>query len=290
MEKVFLNGEIIDSADAKVSVKDSGLLYGAGLFETMRCTGGKVFAIDDHLERLFNSADKLAINNPFDKPYMTDAIYKTLTANDLSNARLRLTLTNGSVGESDEAEPTLLITATDFQPYPAQYYQKGVTVVLTDYRQNPTDPTCGHKTTNFFARLITLNDARKKHAAEALWFTTDNRLAEGCISNVFLVKNGVVYTPKLDTPVLPGVTRKTICQITNRESIELVEKDLEISDVLAADEIFVANVIILILPVVRVEAHAVANERPGPITKKLMHCLKAYLSQEQQDEDKTNCS
>ncbi len=274
MEKVFLNGEIINAAEAKVSVKDSGLLYGAGLFETMRCDGGKVFALEDHLERLFNSAEKLAINNPYDKQYITDAIYKILAANDLSDARLRLTLTNGSVGDGDEAEPTLLITATDFQAYPAEYYQKGVTVALTDYRQNPTDPTCGHKTTNFFARLLALNYAHRKHAAEALWFTTDNRLAEGCISNVFLVKDNVVYTPRLDTPVLGGVTRKTICQIAERESIKLIEKDLEISDVLAADEIFVTNVIMLILPVVRVEAHTVGDGKVGPITRRLTECLQ----------------
>lgn len=274
MAKVFLNDKVIDDTEAHISVSDSGFLYGMGLFETMRCTGGRVFALDDHLDRLFNSAKELAINNPYEKKYIKDAIRQALEANNLADARLRLTLTNGPMAQGGETKATLLITATRFEPYPAEYYQNGVGIVLTDFRQNTQDPIVKHKTTNYFSRLLALNIAHQKKAAEALWFTTDNRLAEGCVSNVFCVADSVLYTPTLDTPVLPGIMRKTVCEIAKAQSINLVEKDLTIQELLAADEVFLTNVIMLILPVVAVEAHTVGNGKVGPMTKKLMKCLE----------------
>jgi branched-chain amino acid aminotransferase len=269
-EKVFLNDKLIEADKAKISATDSGFLYGAGLFETMRSCNGIVFALEDHLERLYSSAGALYINNPYDKKYLTDAIYKVLKANKLTDARLRLTLSNGPMGESEEQrKATLLITATKLQPYPAEYYKKGVMVILSASRQNTFEPTCGHKTTSYFSRMIMLNNAHQKRAAEALWFTTDNRLAEGCVSNVFLVKDSVAYTPSIETPVLAGIARKTVCKIASTNSIKLTEKDLYIDDVLGADEIFLTNVIMQIMPVTSVEKHTVGDGKVGAMTKRL---------------------
>jgi len=269
-EKVFLNDKLIDADKAHISATDSGFLYGAGLFETMRSNKGVVFALKDHLERLFSSAVALSMNNPYDKKYLTDAIYNVLHANKLTDARLRLTLTNGPMAESEEQrKATLVITATKLQLYPGEYYEKGVMVTLSASRQNIFEPTCGHKTTCYFSRLITLNIAHQRKAAEALWFTTDNRLAEGCVSNVFLVKDSVIYTPRIETPVLAGIARKTVCKIASRNSIKLVEKDLYIDDVLSADEIFLTNVIMQILPVNSVEKHIVGDGKVGAMTKRL---------------------
>ena len=269
-EKVFLNDKLIDTEKARISATDSGFLYGAGLFETMRSYDGVVFAIKDHLERLFTSAGALFINNPFDEEYLTDAIYKVLKANKLTDARLRLTLSNGPMaGAEEQLKPTLLITATKLQPYPVEYYKNGVMVILSASRQNTFEPTCGHKTTSYFSRMITLNMAHQQRAAEALWFTTDNRLAEGCVSNVFLVKDSVIYTPGIGTPVLAGIARKTVCEIASTNSIKLVEKDLNIDDVLGADEIFLTNVIMQIMPVSRVEKHIVGDGKVGVMTQRL---------------------
>ena len=268
-EQVFLNDKLIDIGKAHISATDSGFLYGAGLFETMRSRNGVVFALEDHLDRLFSSAGALSINNPFDKKYLTDSIYSVLQANKLSDARLRLTLTNGPMSESEQRKATLLITATKLQPYPAEYYKKGVMVILSASRQNPFEPTCGHKTTSYFSRMIMLNSAHQKRAAEALWFTTDNRLAEGCVSNVFLVKDSVIYTPSIETPVLAGIARKTVCEIARTNSIKLAEKDLNIDDVLGADEIFLTNVIMQIMPVAAVEKHTVGDGQVGAMTKRL---------------------
>lgn len=280
-EKVFLNNRLVDIDKARISVTDSGFLYGAGLFETMRSYKGTVFSLKDHLDRLFFSSRSLSINNPYDRKYLTDTIYKVLQANKLTDARLRLTLTNGPMSLPDEQRaPTLLITATKLQPYPAEYYKKGVLVVLCPFRQNAGEPTCGHKTTSYFSRMIALNRAHQKRAAEALWFTTNNRLAEGCISNVFLVKDSVLYTPPIETPVLAGVARKTVCQIALTNSIKLVEKDLYIDDVLAADEIFLTNVIMQIMPVTAVEKHTVCDGKVGTMTKRLQKSFDEFIKKE----------
>ena len=236
----------------------------------MRSHNRVVFRLEDHLDRLLASATALSIRHAFDRESLTKAIYEVLAANELIDARLRLTLTSGPVAETNErTEPTLLITATNLQGYPSEYYQTGVMVVLCPYRQNTTEPICGHKTTNYYPRLLALTLARQKGAAEALWFTTDNRLAEGCISNVFLVKDGALYTPSLATPVLAGIARKAVCQIAGDESIELIEKDLRISDMLEADEILLTNVVMEVLPVVAVERHTIGDGKVGPITMRL---------------------
>jgi branched-chain amino acid aminotransferase len=279
-EKVFLNDNLVDINKAGVSVTDSGFLYGAGLFETMRSCDGVVFSLRDHLDRLFFSARALSIQT-YDRKYITDAIYKVLKANKLVDARLRLTLTNGPMSVSEEVrKPTLLITATKLQPYPKEYYERGVLVVLSPFRQNTAEPTYGHKTTSYFPRMIALAEAHRKRAAEALWFTVDNRLAEGCVSNVFLVKDSVLYTPPIETPVLAGVARKTVCQIALENSIKLVEKDLGISDVLEANEIFLTNVIMQILPISSVEKHTVGDGRPGVMTKKLQKMFDEAIKTE----------
>jgi len=278
MEKVFLNDKLIDINKACISVKDSGFLYGSGLFETMRCNNGIVFCLDDHLDRLFSSAVSLSISNTYGRQFIIDAVYKVLKANELTDARLRLTLTSGPMSTSeDKNKSTLLITATDLQPYPAEYYQKGILVVLCPYRQNVTEPIFGHKTTSYFSRMLALQTAHQKKAAEALWFTTTNLLAEGCISNVFLIKDSVIYTPLLTTPVLAGIARKAVCKIAANNSIKLVEKDLGIDDLLAADEIFLTNVIMKIMPVNSVEKHTVGDGKVGPVTKKMLKLFDNYI-------------
>jgi len=280
-DKVFLNDKLVDVKEARVPATDSGFLYGAGLFETMRSHNGVVFRLEDHLERLFHSAAQLSINHNHDKKCLTGAIYELLAANDLTEARLRLTLTNGPIAQSvEQAQPTLLISATPLQLYPPEYYETGVMVVLCPYRQNTTDPVCGHKTTNYYPRLLALTLARQKQAAEALWFTDDNRLAEGCVSNVFLVKDSVLYTPALETPVLPGIARRTVCRIAERESYQLVEKSLQIADVLDADEIFLTNVIMEVLPVIQVEKHNIGSGKVGPVTLDLRRRFTEMIEEE----------
>ncbi|MFA5424687.1 MAG: aminotransferase class IV [Phycisphaerae bacterium] len=269
MSKVFLSDAIVSADKAKVSVRDAGFLYGMGLFETMRACNGTVFALDEHIERLFKSAEKLFIVHNFSKKFIADAIDKTLEANKLKDARIRLTLTGGEVTEQEQMRPTLLVAATEFEPYPEQYYKKGVMVVLCPYKQNAQDPTCGNKTTSYMSRMLGLNFAHHKRAAEALWFTTDNRLAEGCVSNVFIVKDSALFTPAVNTPVLAGVARKTVMELAKQSTIRCYEKDININELLDADEVFLTNVIMQVLPVVKIEKHDIKDAKVGSITKEL---------------------
>lgn len=276
MGKVFLNDSVVEAGDAKVAADDSGFLYGQGLFETMRAVGGEVFRVDDHLDRMFASCAKLNIKTSYERDDVKDAIGKVLAANELTEARVRVTVSGGAMS-SEVVVGTLLVTAVEFAAYPEEYYEKGVIVTLCDYRQNSMDPLCGHKTTNYFARLIALQESQKKKAAESLWFTTDNKLAEGCVSNVFIVKDGTLFTPGLDTPVLPGIARKTVLEIAEKEGVAFKEKDLFINDLLEADEVFVTNSIMTILPVATVEARAIGDGKPGEVTKYLLKCYNDML-------------
>jgi branched-chain amino acid aminotransferase len=235
MEKVFLNGQIVSAAKAAVPVTDSSYLYGIGLFETMRAVGGTVFRLDDHLQRLNKSAETLAIANSYSDDQIRQAIDEVLTANKLSDARLRLQVSNGAIGTDGTAMTNLLVTAAEFAPYPAEYYEKGVRVALF--------------------------------------------LAEGSISNVFLVKDGALYTPPTETPVLPGIARKTVIEIAEAESIPCHERLLQVSDLLTADEVFLTNVVMEVLPVTSIEAHTVADGKPGKITKSIAIKYKDHLKE-----------
>lgn len=277
MEQVFLNDGLVPIDEAKIAVDDSSFLYGIGLFETMRAVGGRVFRLDDHLNRLTASAAALSIQNSYPVDFIKEAIGRVLTANGLSDARMRLTLTNGPLRAEGDRKSALLITAAPFVPYPKEYFDKGVRTIITDYRQNSKDPFAGHKTTCYGPRLAALREAHDKLASEAIWFTTENHLAEGCISNIFLVREGLLLTPPETTPVLPGIARKTVLEIAERENVKTEQRPLDINDLLAAEEIFLTNVVMTILPVIAVEAHNVAGAKPGPLTKRLTEKYEEQL-------------
>ncbi len=276
MPKVYVNGNLVELDEAAIPAADIGFLYGVGLFETMRCVRGRLFALEAHLDRLLASAAALGVACNLGRDDLTEAIYRTLEANGLSDARIRLTL-SGGVQPQDRSEPTLVVTAGPLGDYPAEHYDKGVRVVLSDFRQNAQDPTTGHKTTSFFPRLLALQQAHAKGAAEALWFTHGGLLAEGCIANVFLVKGGTLRTPRLQTPIMPGVARRHVLTLAGEMGVSAAEEDLTIDDLLAADEVFLTNVIMLVLPVVGVEAHTVGEDRPGPITRRLSQRLREII-------------
>jgi branched-chain amino acid aminotransferase len=283
MPQVFLNGSMLDAGQAVVSVSDGGFLYGVGLYEILRADGGRIFALSDHLDRLLNSASALQIACPMDKPALETAIRRVLQANELTDARIRLTLTAGAVTDGDSQQPTILITVGPRPEYPVEHYRNGVRIALTDYRQNPSDPTIGHKTTSYFPRLTALNRAVKKGCFEALGFTPDNRVAEACMSNVFLVNNSVLLTPPLETPVTPGIVRRHILKLAEQNQIDCQQRDLTIKDILLAQEVFLTSVSIKVLPVVGVESHTVGEGKVGPVTKQLMEAFDRLLASDKTD-------
>lgn len=281
-EWVCINGTLLPADEARISVFDSGFMQGVGLFETLRAYGGRVFRLDRHVQRLIRSARTLGWSTQPDEDALREHVERVLAALEFESARLRLTVTTGSLRptEQDEAPLTIVATATGGGAYPPETYTRGVTVLASRFRQNAADPTTGHKTTSYFSRLASLRQAHACGAAEALWFTHDNRLAEGSISNVFLVRDRTLLTPALDTPVLPGITRAAVLELAERIGLEAAEATLSIEDLLAADEVLLTNSMIEIAPVVRVEREVIGAEKPGEVFRQLAEAYRALVHEE----------
>jgi branched-chain amino acid aminotransferase len=283
-EFVYLNGQFVPADEATVSAYDAGLLHGAGLFETMRSYNGRVFRGRQHLVRLWHSAETFELATPPSMDDLLAAMHELLRRNDVPSARLRLTLTMGSIralpGQEELPGPNVIIMAAPLTPHPARYYEDGAGVLLSPWRQSKHDITAGHKTLGYMPRLLALRRAQQASLLEALWFTTDNLLAEGCISNVFLVKGGTIKTPPVETPILPGVTRATVIEVAKAASIPLEERPLTINDVLEADEVFLTSTSMEVMPVCRIERHAIADDKPGPISKQLLQLFRDLAQKE----------
>ena len=281
---VYLNGKLLPAIDANISVYDGGFLHGAGLFETMRADHGRVFRFAAHVDRMLASAEKLGL--PIERPDLplTKDIEELLIANELPSARVRMTVTVGSLHPADTAKDRPLlnvcVTATRLPPYPDELFTRGMSVMITTFTQSTTDPLAGHKTVNYLPRLLALRHAQKFNCTEALWFTPQNYLAEGCVSNVFIVRDGALATPPLNTPVLPGTARAVVLEIARELSINAEEKHLNINDVLDADEIFVTNSSMQVAPVCRVEKKEVGTGKPGPVTTRLRDAFRTKVDTE----------
>ncbi len=269
---VSINGQLVAADAACVSVFDSGFTQGIGLFETMRAVGGRIFRLDRHLERLRGSAGRLGWTVIPEPDELRNAVRQVVRATGNADARVRLTVTTGSVREAGDGPPALTVVATAAPggAYPEACYQSGVTVVIGKrYRQSAHDPTAGHKTTSYFARMTALREAYLAQAFESLWFTPEDMLAEGSISSVFLVLNECLVTPPLETPVLPGVTRGAVLELAAREGIAVAERPVTVDEVLDADELFLTNSMMGVMPVVRIERWPLGGERPGEITRRI---------------------
>lgn len=286
-QTVYLNGQFISEDDAKVSIRDGGWLHGAGLFETMRAENGRIFRFESHVERLCRSASKLLTPLKPDSLPSAGVMSELLRRNELRSARIRLTVSAGSMHTNPGAEAPLLTvcaTAAKLFPYPRDLYDKGARVVICDSRTSPTDPLAGHKTTGYLPRLLGLRQAQRAECVEAIWFTTANRLAEGSISNVFTVHQGALKTPPLDTPVLPGITRKEVLEIAQASGIDAQEAPIGIDDLLDADEVLLTNTMMQVMPVVRVERRDIADGRVGSMTKRLLEEYRNRVRKECGDE------
>jgi len=283
-EKVYLNKRLVSADRARVSVFDAGIQHGVGLFETMRAYSGSVFRLSDHIDRLKDSARDLSLVLDRDVTDFRKAIDRLLEANGLTDARVRLTVTGGSVrlgvhkGQA-QGPPTVLITAAATKTYPQQYYQNGMTVLITDYRVSGHDPIARHKTVSYLPRLMALRKAQQAGVGEAIWFTTDGHLAEGSISNIFMATAGKLQTPGLQLPILPGVTRKVVLEIAQREGIEVQEGQFTIKQLLAAEEVFVTNSIMEVMPVTHIERHVVGTGQVGKLTSRIMQRYREMTNQ-----------
>lgn len=284
---VYLNGEWRTRRDAAVSADDRGLLQGAGLFETMIARNGRVWRLERHLARMKRSSEALALPLPPDFADLPAIADELLRRTALRTAKVRLTVTAGApdVDAARSIRPTSLLSAAPFEPYPDVLYDRGMTVLVSRYRQSRDDPLAGHKTLSYLSRLAALQAAYRSGCQEALWFTPDLTLAEGSISSVFVLSAGRLRTPPLDTPVLPGITREAVLELARDSSVETVEESLTIDDVLDADEVFLTNVGLGVMPVCRVERKAIGDERPGALTQRFRVELTALIERETHGEN-----
>ena len=284
---VLFNRRFLHGSEASVSIFDGGWMHGAGLFETMRAENGRVFRFESHIERLRRSAAKLLV--PIDREALPTPgnVWELLDRNGLTKARLRLTVSAGAMqlDDSDDLSAlTVCLTATELTSYAPSSYEKGIHVVVCKSRVSPTDPTAGHKTTGYLPRLLGLRDAQSARCVEALWFTTENQLSEGSMSNVFTVSKGTMKTPPVDTPVLPGITRGVVLEIAGKADMHAEECPLTIDNLLDADEVFLTNSIMQIMPVTRVERHDIGSGQVGAVTKRMLDEYRALVRTECGDE------
>lgn len=289
MTTVLINGDFIDVDQARVGVFDAGFQHGVGLFETMTAlvAGGesKVVSLDEHLDRLINSARDLGLASELNKSVLEEAVIATVERAGDARQRVRLTLTGGDMNltsreaSSKTHEPTVVVAAHPLTPYPEEMYRNGVMVVAADMKVNPLDESQGHKTLNYWMRLRELQKAAAKRAGEALVFQITNHLAGGCVSNVLLVKNEQVITPiargeeiasasagpgaVLRSPVLPGITRSTVLAWAKDDKRDVIKRLVTIDDVFQADEVLLCNSIFGVLPVIAFEKQTIGSGTVG---------------------------
>ncbi|MDB5298210.1 MAG: branched chain amino acid aminotransferase apoenzyme [Phycisphaerales bacterium] len=299
MPFAWINGSFVDEDTASISVRDTGLLHAASVFTTMRSYAGRVFKLDRHLARLRGSCDALFVPLVQKDDALADACAELLGRNGLADARLRLTVTRGRQTtdplHGPRLEPTTILTAAALDAYPEEFYRKGMTVIVLDEQKlNPYDVQAGHKTSNYLSRFAALREANRRGGGEALWFNVHNYLQSGSVSNVLLVKDGKLHTPPTieelrdaavkaattypKSNVLPGVTRSVVFDLAGEAGIEVVRRGLTITDLLEADEAFITNSSMGVMPVCRIERKALGKDEPGPVTKKLMAAYAATVA------------
>ncbi|RLC69989.1 MAG: branched-chain-amino-acid transaminase [Chloroflexi bacterium] len=280
---VYLNGALVPWGEARLSPLDRGFLYGYGLFETMRCYGGRVFRLDRHLARLMHSAERLALAAALDPPELEQAILKTIEANKLSDARIRLTVSAGE-GERGLAPPTsgkvTIFVVAEELVLPARIYQEGVGTVIVSLRRNSQSPLSQTKSLNYLDSLIAYSEALAQGADEAIMLNERGFVAEGSTSNIFLGMAGKLLTPSPESGILPGITREAVLELAHAVGIEVVEGEIPPSDLLQADEVFLTSSVREIVPVVRVDGNVIGSGRPGEMTIKLMAAYKELVRKE----------
>ncbi len=275
---VYLNGELVPAERAAISVSDAGFLHGASTFTTMLAHNGVVFRLERHLSRLMDTVNLLGLRTDATDQSLRKGVGKVLEANGFSEARMRITLSPGPI---DGDSPTSLVTAAPLEKYPSEWYEKGISLIVTSFRQSPEPPVSGFKTGCYLPRVLARREAAARGAEEALWFTSDNRLAESCFNNVFLVLEGKVMTPPLDTPVLGGIVREAVLELCRRDEIPCDDKTpLTVGEMLAADEVFLTGSCSAVRPVVRIERHRVGDGKPGDLTRKIMSAYAKLLDDE----------
>ncbi len=277
--KVSIDGQVVDSGEARVSVFDRGFLYGDSVFEVFRTYGGVPFGQREHLERLQRSADRLMISMPVSVETLSSEVAATLEAAGEGEWYVRVVITRGTgpltYDPSTATTPLRVIIAAPVSVPPADHYERGIAVALL-HASRPTDDerASGAKASNYLANLLAVHEAKQKGAQEALMLGRRGQILEGASSNLFIVKDGVVRTPEHQAGILMGITRAAVLAAAATEGIGVEEGEVRPEDLYGADEAFITSSIREVMPVVSADGRTIGPGAPGSVTKRLH---EAYL-------------
>ncbi len=276
---VYLDGHFVPREQALVSVFDHGYLYGDGIYETMRAYDGRIFLIEKHLARLKRSAKGISLKLPLPLDGIRTALNESLVVNKLQDAYVRLQISRGpgelGLDPALCAAPTMVIIVKPFHDYPAELFERGVKVAIVKTRRNhplALDPAI--KGTNFLNNILAKIEAIKAKAYEGILLNWQGYVAEGTISNIFLVRKGILYTPHTDTGILAGVTRDLVLRLARKFKVSTQEVLVSPKALLAADECFITNTTMEIMPVNAVGGKRIGSGRPGPVTTLLRQAYR----------------
>lgn len=276
---LFLNDKIVEDTEGGLSTLDRGFLYGDGLFETFRTYHKKPFRLQDHVTRLSNSARHFDIPFRYTFQQIQQVIEQLLAINNLEDAYIRMTLSRGSAVNglipAQAGSSTFVIHTKPFVAYPSSFYKTGVPLITSRVRRSTTCPLSGHKTLNFLANYLMKKEAVDNGAHDAIILNTDNHITECAVSNIFIVEKNTVITPSLKANVLPGITREIVLDLCSKNDIHTLEGLFGIERALCADEVFITNSLMEVMPVSKINGQPVGNFVPGTVTGILQNKYKA---------------
>ena len=272
--KIYINGKLYSKDDAKISVYDHGLLYGDGVFEGLRTYHGKVFRLEQHLQRLWDSAKAIWLEIPMTRAALAKAVNDTVAVNGIQDGYIRLVVTRGSgslgLDPNRTSDPQVIIIADSISLYPDEYYEHGLEIVsVSTVRNHPAALSPRIKSLNYLNNILAKIEGLKAGCVEALMLNHKGEIAECTGDNIFLVRQGVLLTPPIDAGILEGVTRDAVIELARDAQLEVREIALTKHDVYIADECFLTGTAAEVVPVVKVDNRQIGQGVPGPITRDL---------------------
>jgi len=278
MKLIYLNGKFVPEEQATVSVFDHGFLYGDGVFEGIRAYDGRVFRLEDHVQRLFDSAQAIMLNIPLSQEEMCQAILETLRKNNLRNAYIRPIVSRGygdlGLDPNKCPKPSVIIIAVEWGAMYGDLYEVGLTAVSVSVRRNSPDSLPPNiKSLNYLNNILAKIEANIKGGNEAIILDSRGLVSEGSGDNIFVIKDGQISTPHTINN-LKGITRAAVMDLAEIRGNPIQEKELGLFDLYTADEVFVTGTAAEVAPVTKVDGRVIGTGKPGPITKELMAAFK----------------
>jgi branched-chain amino acid aminotransferase len=280
--KIWIDGELVNSSDAKVSVYDHGLLYGDGVFEGIRLYNGKIFEPDAHIRRLYNSAKALRLTIPITPQQILAAIEQTAKANQFTDCYVRAVVTRGvgylGLNPNKCPKPTVFVITDLMEMYPKETYEKGMAIITASViRNHPNALSPRVKSLNYLNNILAKIEAVDAGVPEALMLNAEGNVAECTADNIFIVKGGLVLTPTTTDGILEGITRAAIIQLCGKLQIPCVEKTIQRHDVYTADECFLTGTGAEVISVTKIDGRTIGAGGPGPITRRLMDAFHKHV-------------